>query len=337
MQHPPRSPKLLNRVRQICRTRHMSPRTVKAYTGWIRRYIVFHELQHPDTLTEQHINDYLTYLANVRNVAASTQDQAKNAIVFLYRHVIRKDLGDLGEIPTPNRPRRLPVVLSKQEVLLVLSLLDGPPLVAAQLLYGAGLRLLECLQLCVKDLDFVRRQIFVRRAKGDKDRVTLLPDSAVPDLHEQLNSAQRLHRSDLSDGFGRAPLPDALARKYPGIDREWGWQYVLPSRTRNVLTHRNTEVRYHMSPSTIQKHVARAVRASGITKHASCHTLRHSFATHLLESGTDIRRVQTLLGHRNLKTTMIYTHVTNRSIPVHQPPRSRYLTPDPRTRGLGRA
>ena len=297
----------------------MSPRTEKAYTGWIRRYILYHELQHPSNLNEQHINEYLTYLADVRNVAASTQDQAKNAIIFLYRHVLKIDLGSLGDIPTPTRPKRLPIVLSRQEVLLVLSLLDGPPLVAAQLLYGAGLRLLECLQLRVKDLDFARRQILVRRAKGDKDRVTLLPDSVAPDLRDQLKAARTLHQADLAEGFGRAPLPNALARKYPGIAQEWGWQYVFPSRIRAPVPEQSTEIRFHMSTSTVQKHLARAVRAARITKHATCHTLRHSFATHLLESGTDIRRIQTLLGHRNLKTTLIYTHIANRGIPVISP------------------
>ncbi len=297
----------------------MSPRTEKAYTGWIRRFILYHNCQHPTSLNEHHIADYLTFLAHNRNVAASTQDQAKNAIVFLYRHVLKIDLASFGQIPRPTRPKRLPVVLTKQEVYAVLSLLDGTPLVVAQLLYGAGLRLSECLELRVKDLDFRRKQIAVRQAKGHKDRMTLLPDTTAGFLHDQLYITKQVHDSDLADGFGRAPLPKALDRKYPGIAQEWGWQFVFPSRSRTSVPSLNTEIRYHMSPSTIQRHVRQAVRSAGIHKHASCHTLRHSFATHLLESGTDIRRVQTLLGHRNLKTTMIYTHVVNRGIPVISP------------------
>ncbi len=316
---PKRKPKLLTRTRQVCRSRNMSHRTEKAYIGWIKRYIRFHDLQHPATLNESHVADYLTYLAVDRNVAASTQDQAKNAIVFLYRHVLKIDMGSFGELPKPKRPRKLPVVLTQSEVQDVLSLLHGPPLVAAQLLYGSGLRLSECLTMRVKDLDFERRQIIVRRAKGGKDRATLLPDVTAGFLHDHLKQTKKLHEMDLDEGFGRAPLPKALGRKYPNIDTEWGWQWVFPSNRRKFVKAFDTEVRNHMSPATVQSHVRRAVKAARITKHASCHTLRHSFATHLLESGTDIRRVQTLLGHRNLKTTMIYTHITNRGIPVISP------------------
>ncbi|MDX1429485.1 MAG: integron integrase [Rhodothermales bacterium] len=306
-------------MHNVCRSRNMSRRTEKAYIGWIKRYIRFHNLQHPSTLNEAHVAEYLTHLAVNRNVAASTQDQAKNAIVFLYRHVLNIDLASFGDLPKPKRPRKLPVVLTQSEVQNVLSLMDGPALVAAQLLYGSGLRLSECLELRVKDLDFERRQIIVRRAKGGKDRATLLPDITAGFLHDHLVDVKKLHEKDLDEGFVRAPLPKALGRKYPNIDTEWGWQWIFPSNRRRYVESLDTEVRYHMSPATVQAHVRRAVKAARITKHASCHTLRHSFATHLLESGTDIRRVQTLLGHRNLKTTMIYTHITNRGIPVISP------------------
>lgn len=305
-------PRLLDRVREAIRLRHYSTRTEQAYLGWIRRYILFHNQRHPKEMGTAEIEAFLSHLATRQNVAASTQNQALNALVFLYRHVLDRDIGDLDGLIRAKRPYRLPVVFTRDEVQRVLASLDGVHRLMASLLYGSGLRLMECLRLRIKDLDFQRREILVRHGKGGKDRVTMLPDSLIPALQSQLERAQLCHRQDLAEGFGRVYLPKALARKYPNADREWGWQYAFPASKRSIDPRAGEERRHHLHETVLQYAVKRAVRQAGIDKPGSCHTFRHSFATHLLESGYDIRTVQELLGHKDVRTTMIYTHVLNR-------------------------
>lgn len=312
-------PKLLDQISIVCRSRNMAPKTTSSYRGWVKRFVAFHDFTHPRNLGGDDVNAFLSHLAVDCDVAASTQNQAKNALVFLYRHVLEIPLGNFGDIVIAKRPKRLPVVLSQDEVFVVLSLLKGTASVAAQLLYGAGLRLNECLTLRVKDFDFGRHQIHVHDSKGAKDRVSILPDSTYDDLQLQLERTREIHERDLAAGFGESPLPNALNRKYPNIAKEWGWQFVFPSARRYYRTHQQTEVRAHSAPSTVQRAVHSAVQRSEITKHATCHSFRHSFATHLLEAGTDIRRVQALLGHKSIRTTMTYLHVLQRPIPVRSP------------------
>ena len=310
---------IINKIRATCRTKGMSPRTASAYQGWVRRYLLYFEEDDPSNLGESHINEFLSQLAVHQHVAAATQNQAKNAIVFLYRHVLEIKLGDFGKIVNSARPKRLPVVLSRNEVAIILSLMSGVPALAAQLLYGGGLRLLECITLRVKDLDFERQQITVKHSKGAKDRTTILPRSICAELKEHLDLVFRKHQEDIASGNGRAPLPFALHRKYPNIAKEFGWQFVFPSRSLSFSNRQKAYVRQHCSQSLVQKAVHNAVVASTIKKHASCHTFRHSFATHLLEGGTDIRKVQSLLGHANVRTTMIYLHVMEKAHPVVSP------------------
>ena len=312
-------PKLLDQVRQTCRLRHLSLRTEQAYVNWIKRFVLFSDKRHPLELNEEHIRRFLSYLATDRSVAASTQNQALNAIVFLYKRVLRCEPGDFGPVLRAKQGIHLPVVLTHSEVELVLSELSGIPMIAASLLYGAGLRLSECVRLRIKDLDFGYNMILVRNGKGNKDRVAMLPEGLQASLRRQLQRVKLLHEEDLAKGFGEVKLPFALDRKYPDAGYEYRWQYVFPSavRSRNKITGRIC--RHHISPQTIQKAVKKAVRASGITKRASCHTFRHSFATHLLEQGHDIRTVQELLGHKDVRTTMIYTHVLQRGVSVRSP------------------
>jgi integron integrase len=311
---PPRSdpPRLLDRVREAIRLRHYSPRTEVAYVGWIRRFILFHGVRHPAGMGTAEVNQFLTDLAVNGHVSASTQNQAFCALLFLYQHVLQVPLEQIHGVIRANRPRRLPAVLSREEVRLVFSFLDGVPLLVCSLLYGAGLRLFEGLSLRVKDIDFVRQEVLVRDGKGQKDRVTMLPAAVRPPLLAHLDQVQRWHEHDLSRGLGRAPLPDALARKYPAADREWGWQWVFPASSHYVDRRTGVRHRYHVHESVIQRAVKEAVRRAGLAKPASCHTFRHCFATHLLEDGYDIRTVQELLGHKDVGTTMIYTHVLNR-------------------------
>ena len=278
----------------------------------MRRFILFHGKRHPDQLGPPAIESFLNHLAVEEHVAASTQNQALNAIVFLYRRVLLRDVPQLDALVRARKPRRLPVVLTVTEVRAVLERLEGPTRLVAGLLYGSGLRLLECLELRVKDLDFERLEIRLREGKGRKDRVAPLPRRLVDPLRSHLARVRDLHASDLAAGFGEAPLPAALARKYSNASREWGWQYVFPASTRFVDRRSATVHRHHYHETAVQRAVKTAVRAAGIAKPAGCHTLRHSFATHLLESGYDIRTVQELLGHRDVRTTMIYTHVLNR-------------------------
>jgi integron integrase len=306
------APKLLDRVREAIRTRHYSRRTEDAYVHWIRRFILFHNTVHPSTIASREISAFLTWLAVQQRVSASTQNQALSAILFLYRTVLQVDPGRVEHVPRAVAPVRVPVVLSADEVRAVLRRLDGVCRLIASLLYGAGLRLQECLDLRVKDLDFDRGEIVVRRGKGQKDRRTMLPDSVKEPLTQHLAQVQRLHHRDLAAGFGRVVLPDALNRKYPNAAAEWRWQFVFPAGRICRDPRFGPPSRYHLHESVVQRAVAAAARRAGVTKRVSCHVFRHSFATHLLESGYDIRTVQELLGHADVSTTMVYTHVLNR-------------------------
>lgn len=303
---------LMSQMRTALRSRHYSRHTERSYCQWVKRFIRSNGMRHPADMGEPEINAFLTGLAVDGHVAASTQNQALAALLFLYRHVLGRPPGDLGSVIRARRPRRLPVVLTRDEVRAVLSQLEGDPWLVAALLYGAGLRLGECLRLRVLDIDFARGEIVVRDGKGGKDRVTMLPQTVVAGLHEHLGRVERLHSRDLALGWGRVQLPDALARKYPSAAAEWRWQWVFPQRHRWRDPATGRQGRHHIDETVVQRAVAQAVRRSGIVKRASCHTLRHSFATHLLESGHDIRTIQELLGHKDVRTTMVYTHVLNR-------------------------
>jgi integron integrase len=303
---------LIRQLRVALRSRHYSPRTEQAYCLWVKRYVRFHRMRHPNEMGEAEINAFLTHLAVRRHVAASTQNQALAALLFLYRHVLGRSIGDLGDVVRARRPQRLPVVLTRDEVKAVLAHLDGDIVLIAGLLYGAGLRLGECLRLRVQDLDFARAEITVRDGKGGKDRRTMLPQSSVASIHDHLGHVRRLHECDLAAGWGKVALPDALERKFPNAAADWRWQWVFPQRVRWRDPATGDQGRHHLHEAVVQKALAEAVRRSGTTKRASCHTLRHSFATHLLESGYDIRTIQELLGHKDVRTTMIYTHVLNR-------------------------
>jgi integron integrase len=305
------SPKLLDAVRSACRRRGYSLRTEQSYSRWIVRYVRFHGTRHPRTLGAEEVRAYLSHLATTRNVAASTQNQALNALVFLYDQVLHTELGSFRGFVRAKRPRRLPLVLSREEVRRLLTAMRSTNRLIASLLYGAGLRISEALRLRVKDLDFDRHQLMVRAGKGNKDRRAILPALLVPALKRQLRKAKALHDEDLEAGYGAVYLPGALARKYPGAERAWGWQYVFPAARLSRDPRSGVRRRHHRTASPVQKAVRRAVRAAEIDKPATCHTLRHSFATHLLEDGHDVRTVQELLGHKDLRTTMIYTHVAN--------------------------
>ncbi|MDY6990322.1 MAG: integron integrase [Thermodesulfobacteriota bacterium] len=304
--------KLLDQVRDAVRVRHLSYRTEQAYVSWIKQFILFHKKRHPNEMDESDVSRFLTYLAARKNVAASTQNQALSAVLFLYRHVLKKELGWINNVERAKKPSRLPVVFARQEVEAVLLNLEGTKWLMASLLYGAGLRLMECLRLRVKDVDFEYDQMTVREGKGQKDRVTMLPLCAKEPLKRHLAKVKAIHDKDLAAGFGRVHLPHALNRKYPNADREWRWQYVFPASKRFHDPRTGIVVRHHLHESVLQRAVRCAMRKAGITKHGSCHTLRHSFATHLLQDGYDIRTVQELLGHKDVTTTMIYTHVLNR-------------------------
>lgn len=303
---------LMNDLCTALRARHYSRRTEQAYCLWVRRYIRFHGLRHPREMGEAEINAFLTHLATEREVSASTQNQALSALLFLYRNVLQRPVGDLGGVVRARRPRRLPVVLTRDEVAAVLDYLDGDLRLMASLMYGAGLRLNECLGLRVQDLDFARGEIVVRGGKGDKDRVTVLPQALRPQLRAHLATVKRIHKADLAAGWGAVELPDALARKYPHASTDWRWQWVFPQRRRWRDPRSGHEGRHHLHETVVQRAMKEAVGASGTTKRAGCHTLRHSFATHLLETGYDIRTIQELLGHKDVRTTMVYTHVLNR-------------------------
>ena len=303
-------PKLLDRVAAKTRLLHYSIRTEQAYVDWIRRFILFHNKRHPKDMGGPEIEAFLTYLAVEGEVAASTQNQAFSAILFLYQKVLEIELPPLNALRA-KRPERLPVVLAIDEVRSILVELDGIDLLQAEILYGTGLRILECCRLRVKDVDFTRNQIVVRDGKGGKDRAVPLPERVKERLQEQVQQVRKLHARDVKDGHGRVWLPDALQRKFPNADRELGWQYLFPSSRLSVDLRANDDVtrRHHRHENLLQKRVKTAVLSARITKKVSCHTFRHSFATHLLEAGYDIRTVQELLGHADVSTTMIYTHV----------------------------
>jgi integron integrase len=305
-------PKLLDQLREALRSRHYSHRTEQTYCHWVKRFIYFHNVRHPSEMGEPEINAFLTHLAVKEKVSASTQNQALSALLFVYRHLLGREMGDLGEVIRARKPTRLPVVMTREEVKAVLGNLASDKWLMASLIYGAGLRLMECLRLRVQDIDFSRNEILVRDGKGAKDRITLLPESLKAPLQEHIRAVKAVHEKDLADGWGRVPMPDALDRKYPNAPREWRWQWVFrqENRWRNGKT--GEEGRHHVDESLVQKAVRMAVTRAGLIKRATCHTFRHSFATHLLESGYDIRTVQELLGHKDVKTTMVYTHVLNR-------------------------
>ena len=307
---PPK--RLLDQVRDAIRLKHYAYRTEQIYVQWIRRYILFHNKRHPNQMGVPEIEAFLTHLAVQEHVAASTQNQALSALLFLYREVLFLPLDARIDAVRAKPSRKLPTVLTKDEVRSVIVHMTGVHRLIVQTLYGSGLRLREAMQLRVKDLDFPQHQIVVRDAKGHDSRVTMLPVSLVEPLQEHLQGVQRLHRQDLEQGYGATVLPFALARKYPNANRQWHWQFVFPSSTRCQDPRSGTVVRYHLHESGLQKAVKQAVRCAGIQKRVGCHTFRHSFATHLLQNGYDIRTVQELLGHKDVKTTMIYTHVLNR-------------------------
>jgi integron integrase len=310
--------KLLDQVRDAIRCKHYSFRTEQTYTDWVRRFILFHHKRHPREMAEAEVTQFLTHLARDGQVAASTQNQALSALLFLYKEVLKQEIGWLDSVERASKPTRLPVVLTKEEVRQVLSRLEGTHRLMAELLYGSGLRLMECVRLRVKDVDFAYAHILVRDGKGAKDRVTMLPVNLAPRLERHLRKVKAQHEEDLEAGLGEVYLPTALERKYPNAAREWSSQFVFPSSRISIDPRSKSEGvlpvrrRHHMEESALQQVVKRAVRAARLSKPASCHTLRHSFATHLLENGYDIRTVQELLGHKDVSTTMIYTHVLNK-------------------------
>ncbi len=305
-------PRLMDEVRSAIRVRHYSRRTEQAYVHWIRRFIFFHGVRHPAEMGATEIQQFLSDLAVNKHVSVSTQNQALSALLFLYRMVLNSHVGEMSDLVRAKRPIRLPTVLSRQEVRDVLEGMDGVPKLVRMLLYGAGLRLLDALRMRVKDIDLTRNEVIVRDGKGEKDRVTVLPVRARQTLVEHLERVRAQHEADLKADLGRAPLPYALARKYPHADREWGWQYVFPAATHYVDRQTGVKHRHHLHETVIQKAVRSAALKAGLAKPASPHIFRHSFATHLLEDGYDIRTIQELLGHKDVTTTMIYTHVLNR-------------------------
>lgn len=305
-------PKLLDRVRHAIRVRHYSRRTEEAYVHWIRRYIVFHGKAHPSTLGASEISAFLTWLAVRQRVSASTQNQALSALLFLHRDVLGMEMGTIDQVPRARVPARVPVVLSRDEVGRVMKHMTGTVWIIVVLLYGAGLRIQECLELRVKDIDFDRHQIVVRRGKGQKDRRTMLPVAVRERLQAHLSEVKRKHEHDLTHGAGHVVLPFALDRKYPNASTDWAWQFVFPASRMCRDPRWGPPSRYHLHETVVQKAVAEAVREAGLAKRAGPHTFRHSFATHLPEDGYDIRTVQELLGHRDVSTTMIYLHVLNR-------------------------
>ena len=303
---------LVKAYRAALLARHYSGRTIESYEKWLHRFLDANKTRSPKALGGVEINAFLSQLATEENVSASTQNQALAAILFLFRNVLNVPVGEIGEVVRAKKPKRLPVVMSRQEVRAVLSELKGDKWLAASLMYGTGLRLMECLELRVQDIDFSQNAILVRNGKGAKDRVTMLPGTLKENLREHLLKVKKIHSDDRAEGWGEVPVPGALGKKYPSASIDWSWQWVFPQERRWIDKETHKQGRYHMDPSILQYAVHEAIMKAGIAKHASCHTFRHSFATHLLESGYDIRTVQELLGHSDIKTTMIYTHVLNR-------------------------
>jgi integron integrase len=306
------SPKLLDRMRAEIRLRHYSIRTEEAYVGWARRFILFHGKRHPGEMGAGEVRDFLSHMSSERNVSASTQNQAKSALLFLYKDVLGIELPWLDEVISAKAAKRLPVVLTQTEVRRLLGGTSGTMGLIVALLYGTGMRLMEGLRLRVKDVEFTRREIIVREGKGNKDRVTVLPENLILPLQKHLEKVKALHERDLEAGFGEVYLPDALAIKYPNAARSWGWQYVFPSSVRSPDPRTGVERRHHVHDTSVQRAVREAAKLASIAKPVTPHVLRHSFATHLLQAGYDIRTVQELLGHKDVSTTMIYTHVLNK-------------------------
>jgi len=314
------SEKLLERTHRILRRKHYAYRTEQRYLAWIRRFIFFHSKRHPIQMGKAEIEAFLIHLAVKEKVAASTQNQALNALLFLYRHVLDIPIDFPLSSVRARRPKRMPTVLSKEEVMRLLPCIEGTYQLMARLLYGSGLRVSECVRLRVKDVDFDQRHLAVRDGKGARDRITLLPESVILLLKDHMKRTRRIHQRDMRQGYGSVYLPYALTRKYPEAPRQWIWQYIFPSSQLSTDPRSGQTQRHHLSTSTLQRAVRQAVKLSGIEKRVTCHTLRHSFATHLLENGSDIRTVQDLLGHKDVKTTMIYTHVLKRGPLAAQSP-----------------
>lgn len=306
------APKLLDQLRGAIRVRHYSIRTEEAYVDWVKRYIFFHNKRHPKEMGANEIAAFLSYLAIERGVSASTQNQARSALLFLYREVLAIEIAEMGDVIAAKVSRRLPVVLTEREVRELLLQMNGTMWLVASLLYGTGMRLLEGLRLRVKDVEFSRREIIIREGKGNKDRITVLPENLIAPLQAQIEKARVLHNADLAAGLGAVYLPDAFAVKNPSAAKAWGWQYVFPSPVLSEDPRTGKTRRHHLYEQSVQKAVKNAARAAGIDKPCTPHVLRHSFATHLLQAGYDIRTVQELLGHSDVTTTMIYTHVLNR-------------------------
>jgi integron integrase len=305
-------PKLLDQVRQVIRRKHYSLRTEQAYCDWIKRFILFHHKRHPGEMAEEEITSFLTHLAAQAHVAASTQNQALSALLFLYKEVLKQEIGWLDKVERAKKPVRLPVVLTRDEVKKILANLHGTMKLMAGLLYGSGLRLMECVRLRVKDVDLGYLTITVRDTKGGKDRITMLPTNLAQPLQRHLEKRRSQHEQDIEDGFGSVHLPNALSRKFPNAEKEWAWQYVFSSSRLAIDPRSGRKQRHHIAETILQRALREAVLKADVSKPATCHTLRHSFATHLLESGSDIRTIQELLGHKDVATTMIYTHVLNR-------------------------
>ena len=311
MHHMPER-KLLDEVRDVARLRHLSIRTEESYRGWIKRFILFNGKRHPRDLDAEAVRTFLTHLAVEGNVAASTQNQAFNALIFLYRQVLKVEPPKIEGVERARLSRNLPVVFTKEEANAVIAHLKGDHRLIASLLYGSGLRIMEAVRLRVKDIDFSRNEITVRDGKGENDRLTMLPQSLNPALAVQIETVRRLHEEDFKRGFGEVYLPYALDRKYKNAAKDFVWQYVFPANKLSIDPRSGKERRHHVSEQNVQRAVKSALRAAGIKKNGSCHAFRHSFATHLLENGYDIRTVQELLGHKDVRTTMIYTHVLNK-------------------------
>jgi integron integrase len=329
----PGKPKLLDQVRHRCRVRHLALKTEQAYVNWVRRFVVFHHVRHPLEMGAKEVSAFLTHLAVEGRVAASTQNQALSALLFLYREVLERDFGWLDDVVRAQKPKRLPVVYTPDEAMGIIGELNGRRWLMAMQLYGGGLRLHECVTQRVKDLDFDRLEVTVRDGKGEKDRVTLLPEALVEPLKQHLLRVQEAHERALAEGYAGVALPYALAQKYPNADREWAWQYVYPADRPSRDPRSGAWRRHHMDESYLQKAVHVAIRKLKIAKHAGCHTFRHSFATHLLAGGTDIRTIQELLGHKDVSTTQIYTHVLRTNGYAVKSPVDRFLTSPPRPGG----
>ena len=309
---PAQGKKILDQVSDAIRLKHYSYRTEQTYKEWIKRFILFHKKRHPREMGAPEIQAFLSHLATEKNVAASTQNQALSAILFLYRHVLLKPVDIPANLIRAEKSKTLPTVLTHQEAMTVIHKMKGAPQLMTKILYGGGLRLTECLRLRIKDLDFDNHQIIVRDGKGEDDRFTVLPDSLIPELKEHLQNVRLIHQRDLKAGYGEVYLPYALARKFPKAPREWVWQYVFPALSLSTDPVTKKTMRHHADPSVLQKAIRQAAKTAGVDKLVSPHTFRHSFATHLLQNGYDIRTVQELLGHKDVKTTMIYTHVLQR-------------------------